>query len=290
MNKIFHFFLMVGSIALMAICLLYPYLPGEYDGLAETLSLMVQVFGLVGMLLVPIGISWLGYELIRTRRKPHPPQKDRGYYFAIASLIAALFVVVAVSLMAAMNTGISFGVLIFAICSGIIIGLARKLRMLQNAGNRSFNPAPLYLILLPGAALFLQLLFAGIAVESSRNRAIAGSEELITLIEDYRTAYGHYPSSLMALNEDFKTSVVGIAQYHYAPNGDGYNLFFQQPRFLFPELGAREIVMYNRLNEHIMPSHAAWILASSPEELVNRQGWYAVYDASAPHWKYFLFD
>jgi len=32
--------------------------------------------------------------------------------------------------------------------------------------------------------------------------------------------------------------------------------------------------MYNRLDEHVMVSHAAWILAGAPEQLEARQGWH----------------
>jgi hypothetical protein len=66
-------------------------------------------------------------------------------------------------------------------------------------------------------------------------------------------------------------------------------LFFEQPVFLF-NFGIREFVVYNKLDEHIMMSHAAWILEGAAEELEARQGWHAVHDASSQHWKYFWFD
>ena len=93
----------------------------------------------------------------------------------------------------------------------------------------------------------------------------------------------------MALHKDYKPSVVGIEQFHYAPNGQAYNLFFEQPTFA-TDFGVREIVMYNRLDEHVMVSHAAWILAGAPEQLEARQGWHSSHDASSPHWKLFWFD
>jgi hypothetical protein len=124
----------------------------------------------------------------------------------------------------------------------------------------------------------------------SRNCAIAQSAELIREIEAHRASQGRYPSSLLAINQDFHTSVVGIEQYHYAANGDAYNLVFEQPRFLFHDIGAREFVVYNPLDEHVLASHVYWILIWSPEELAENQGWFAVHDAGSPHWKYFLFD
>jgi hypothetical protein len=268
----------------------YPYLLGEYDGLAEALSMMMQVFGVVGMLLVPIGVFWVVYELRRKKRaKVNLPHTDTGYYFAIASLIVASFVALVVTIFAWLSTGLSFGLLTLALWVYLVARLIPRLKLLKNVENRSFNPAPLYLFI-PIAALVVQLMFAVPAIEFSRNNAIAMSAEMINEIENYHRAYGSYPLSLNALNKDYHTSVVGIEQYHYAPNGDAYNLYFNQPRFLFPELGAREVVMYNKLDQHIMPSHAYWVLISTPEELAEGQGWYAVHDASTPHWKYFWFD
>src|SRR5688500_9273119 len=37
-----------------------------------------------------------------------------------------------------------------------------------------------------------------------------------------------------------------------------------------------EIVMYNKLDEHLMVSHAAWILTAAPEQLAARQGWHTL--------------
>jgi hypothetical protein len=194
-----------------------------------------------------------------------------------------------VTIFAWLSTGLSFGLITLALWIYLVVRLIPKLKRLQQAENRSFNPAPLYLFI-PVAALVLQLLFAAPAMEFSRNNAITSSAEMINDIEEHYRTYGSYPLSLLALNKDYHPSVVGIEQYYYAPNGDAYNLYFNQPRFLFPELGAREVVMYNKLDQHVMPSHAYWVLISTPEELAQGQGWYAVNDAPTPHWKYFWFD
>ena len=55
--------------------------------------------------------------------------------------------------------------------------------------------------------------------------------ELLGDIEAYHAASGRYPSSFLALHKDYKPSVVDIKQFHYAPNGQAYNLFFEQPTF-----------------------------------------------------------
>ncbi|HEX5885823.1 MAG TPA: hypothetical protein VFY67_14875, partial [Pyrinomonadaceae bacterium] len=46
-----------GGIVLL--CTLLPFLPGSYDNLAVALSEMAHMFGVVGLLLVPVGLIWL---------------------------------------------------------------------------------------------------------------------------------------------------------------------------------------------------------------------------------------
>jgi len=48
--------------------------PGTHDSLAVTLSMMAQALGFSGLLLVPIGVPWLIYELMKRtemRGSPH---------------------------------------------------------------------------------------------------------------------------------------------------------------------------------------------------------------------------
>lgn len=169
----------------------------------------------------------------------------------------------------------------------VVWKLIPKLKLLKNAEPGHFNPTPLYLVVIPVVVLLLQLVLAAPAAEFSRNRAIAKSEELIDGIEAYRNLNGHYPSSLMAVHKDYNPSVVGIERFHYARHGAAYSVFFEQLSFRW---GTREFVMYNKLDEHVMSSHTAWLLSWTPDRIPSRQGWYAVHDASTPHWKYFWFD
>lgn len=285
-----HLVRMGGLVMLIVLCTFYPFLPGEYDGLAVPLSAMAQTFGVVGLLLVPVGVSWLAYELRkRARRKRNLPTTARGYYFALASVVVSSMVAVAVSLVAFVSVGLSFGSLTLALWFYIVSRLVPGLKLLKKAEAENFNPAPLYLVLIPGVVLIFQITLAASATEFSRNRAIARSAELINDIEEHHAAHGRYPSSLLALHKDYHPSVVGIEQFHYAPRGEAYNLFFERPAFM-SEFGIREIVMYNKRDEHLMVSHAAWILAGAPEALEARQGWHSVHDASSSHWKYFWFD
>jgi hypothetical protein len=283
-----HIVRIAGLIALLVVCTFYPILPGGYDPLAVSLSAMAQTLGIVGLLVTPVGIAWLVSEL-QKRARLKRNLAARRYYFALASIITASIVAVAAVIAALINGGVAFAVLTLVVFCYIGSRLISKLKLLKKSEVENFNPAPLYLVFIPVIVLGFQLILAPRATNVSKYRAIAQSAELIGDIEAYHAAYGRYPSSLLALHKDYKPSVVGIEQFHYAPNGQAYNLFFEQPTFA-TDFGIREIVMYNRLDEHVMVSHAAWILAGAPEELEARQGWHSSHDASIPHWKSFLFD
>jgi len=53
--------------------------------------------------------------------------------------------------------------------------------------------------------------------------------------------------------------------------------------------GTREIVMYNKRDEHFAISHDSDILRLATA-VRSIGGYYAVNNAATPHWKYFLFD
>ncbi len=286
-----HLVRMGGIAALVVVCIIYPFLPGSYDSLAMALSTMSQAFGVLGLLLVPAGVFWLAYELRkRAQRKLNLATKARGYYFALATLIVSSVVAIAVSLVALATVGLSFGLLTLVLWLYAVARLIPTLRRLKTAESEHFNPVPLYLVFMPIVVLLAQLTLAAPLTEFSRNNAIAHSAEFIGAIEEYHGKYGRYPASLLAMWKDYYPSVVGVEKFHYAPNGEAYNLFFEQPRFLLDNMGTREWVVYNPCDEQTMFSHTSWILLLAPEEMERSQGWYAVHDASSPHWKYFWFD
>lgn len=273
---------------LIVVCMFLPFMPGEYDLFAATLSAWSQLVGTVGLLLVPLGASWLGYELrLRRRETATPPARDLRHGLALASLAVATLVALGFAAVAWGIVGRSLGFAVIALWVYFAFRLAGKLKAMKHAEARSFNPAPLYLVVVPIVAAVLTFTLVGRAVEFSRNRAIDNSAQLIGDIERYYDARGHYPPSLLALHQDYKPLVVGIEKYHYEPNGDAYNVFFEQ---LSDRIGNREIVMYNKRDEHVMTSHAMDLLTLTPAELAYQRGYNAVNDASRPHWKYFWFD
>ncbi len=283
-----HLVRMGALTVLIVACTFLPFFPGAYDGLAVTLSGMSQLFGVAGLLLVPIGALWLIYEsrkrAPKNRERSH---KDKAYYFAIASVVASSIVAAIVSLGAFVNLGLSLGLGVLAFWTYCVSRMAPKLKLLKHAEIGNFNPAPLYLLVVPTVVALCQFLLVGPATEFSRHYAINKSAELINDIEEYHKTNGRYPTSLSSVTKDYKPSVIGIEQFYYEPNGNAYNLYFEQ---LSNRFGTREIVMYNKLDEHFMASHDGDILSWTSEELHTRRGYYAIHDASSSHWKYFWFD
>jgi hypothetical protein len=283
-----HLARMSATSMLVVACMLLPFLPGRYDGLAVTLSLMSQVLGTAGLLLVPLGALWLAYEL-RGRANDTGGRSGTsiGYWLGLASLGASTLIAVAISLVAFVNVGPSLGVAAIALSVWCAARLVARLRAMRSAAARTFNVTPLYLVVVPVVAAISRLALVGPASEFSRNRAIENSAALIRDIERHHEVHGHYPPSLLSLHKDYEPEVMGIEAYHYEPNGEAYNVYFEHVPDL---LGTREIVMYNHRGQHEMTSHDMDLLLATPAELARGRGYYAVHDASRPHWKRFLFD
>jgi len=279
---------MLAAAVLIAACMFYPYMPGEYDGLAVPLSMMSQLLGIVGLLLVPFGALWLVYEL---RKRPTAagtqPGRDKGFWFGLASLVAATLVVLVLALGASIHLGRTPGIVVIALWAVCAYRLAAGLRSMRGTELRAFHPAPVYLVVLPVVAAILRMTLVGPVSEFGMNRAIENSAEMIRDIEQYRDTHGAYPPSLLSLWPDYRPLVVGVRQYRYEPHREAYNLYFE---VFSTQLDSHEIVMYNKRDEHVMTSHDRDLLLRTPAELVLRRGYYAMLDTSRPHWRRFLFD
>jgi len=288
----FKHIIQISTLTVIAITVIfYPFMPGTYDSAALGVSTIIQLFEVVGLLIVPLGVAWMFYEMRKqVRRKKDLPNKTRGYQFALSVLVIASILLAPISLLILFGVGISFGLLALTLWFSAILRLRPGLKALKESEGEGFNSAPLYLIVIPLIVLVVQFLLARPATEFSRNYVIANSTEMIEDIEQYHTTYGQYPEVLLAAWKDYYPEIVGVEKFHYVPYEGAYNLYFEQPRLFFDIFGTREFVVYNPLDEHIMLSHTSWFVLLTPDELKENQGWYAVNDASSPHWKYFWFD
>ncbi|HKV34974.1 MAG TPA: hypothetical protein VJP89_11645 [Pyrinomonadaceae bacterium] len=281
---ILHILGIVSTIAFILFCTLLPFLPGSYDNLAIALSEMAHMFGIVGLLLVPVGLLWIGFE-----RSSRLAQKRHA--FPLLALIASTLVWASLGLAAIVHSGL---MLAFAVVLIWVLVLRKAWARFRQGGSTSSSLArasalPFYLVAVPIAVALLQWATVDRAVEMSRNRAIANSAPLIAAIEEYRNKNGRYPTSLLAEYPDIRPQVMGIREYHYEPHGAAYNLVFEQFNYRF---GTREFVVYNPLDENVMTAHAIDILEMTPEQLIveRTRGHYSGHDLPQPHWKYFWFD
>jgi hypothetical protein len=283
-----HLALMMAASSLIVVCMFYPFLPGDYDGLAVTLSAMAQLFAMAGLVLVPLGAIWLPYEIKTAAAKSRArPGSRTGYWFGLASICAATIVAIVVSFGAGIDQHQSLGLVVIAIWAYVAVRLTARLKAMRDAEVPTFNPAPIYLVVLPIVAAVFKFTLVPQAAEFSRNRAIDDSSRIISDIERYRDTHGHYPQSLQSLWDDYRPSVIGVKGYCYEPNGEYYNLFFEH---FAVALDMKEIVMYNQRDEQDFSSHNSDLLLLSAPQIRAQRGHVAAHDASRRHWKYFLFD
>ncbi len=280
-----HILTTISISALIILCMFLPFLPGRYDKLAVTLSFMTQLFSLASLLLVPLGLFWLWFEI--TKRKTTMGSDKKTKRFTIAAGLTLGFITVVVSLGALTNYNLSFGILFLAFCFSLLTRTYLKLKREGISDNLKFNPTPLYLITIPIVVALVKFTLITTGVEFSRDYAIKKSEPLITAIEAHYAKNGNYPISLQALHTDILPEIIGIKQYHYEPNGTAYNLYFKQ---FSDELDVEEIVMYNKLDEHAFAAHVLDILEYSGKELALRRGDRHKYKLSKPHWIYIKFE
>lgn len=276
-----HLLGIVTATGALILARLLPFLPGRYDPLAVPLSEMSQVLGFVGLLLVPIGALWVasGYW---------SRLAGKQYGIALAALIASSVVGVSATLFA-LTFSVLLGVGAIALWVYVIWRLWPRLNALKRTTRRPTSPVAFYLLIVPIAAVLIQMATVAPAIESSRYRAIQNSARLIADIEQHRATHGRYPESLLTVWPDYWPGLIGIKEYHYEPSGDAYNLFFEQFAL---HVGTREFVMYNPQDKQAMTSHKLDLLELTPQQLAVEQGrgHYAVHDAPYPHWKYFWFD
>jgi hypothetical protein len=289
----------IAAITILAVaCMFYPFLPGRYDRLAVTLSMMAQLVGLAGLLMVPIGAAWLIYEFVRCRaHRPGQPEfdsrTDKGIYFAAVAIAVSSVVAVVVALGTATQNALSLGACVLIVWAYMAWRWLRILWFPRSGTISRFNYLPLYLILVPSILMIVRLAFIERAVEFSRNHAIAGSAAFINAIEAYHERHGRYPASLASSLSDYDPPIIGVERYHYEPSGRAYNVFFEQPTF---PIGTQEFVMYNPLDDHSLMVHDQDLLQATQEQIDAEREFHVAHHAydvprpAPPHWKFFWFD
>src|SRR5262249_35884968 len=240
-----HIVCMTLATAGLTLCTFMPFLPGRYDSLAIPLSVMSQIAGKGGFLPVPVGVAWIASTYSNGRT-------GRGRPFAVAALAVSSFLWLVVSLVALVTGGFYLSLGTFMVGVVVVVRLLSRLRQRPDATMETARAMPIYLIVIPVAVTVLQMVLADPATEFSRTRVIRNSGQLIADIEQYRSAHGRYPTSLLSVWEDYSPSVIGVDRFHDEPAGDSYNVVFEHLSF---RLGTREFVVYNPRDEQVMTSH-----------------------------------
>lgn len=284
-----HVYWLLAMGLLTALCMVLPYLPGEYDALAWPLSMMAQAFAIAGSTLVPLGLVWLVYELKQKTNVDEATSSGTNwdFRFLIAAIALGTLVATAMAIAGFVSAGPALGIGVLALWAYCAKRLIAQFNQDFQNSPRRFNPAPLYLIVLPLAALAFRAIAIEPASEASRRRVIENSTTLLAEIEQYRNERGSYPVSLLSVGEDYNPGVMGVRRYFYEPNGEVFNLYFEHPCV---DLAANEVVMYNKLGQQDMSSHNRDLLELSPTDIEAQRGHFAERGAGAPHWKIFLFD
>ena len=188
------------------------------------------MFGIVGLLLVPVGIAWLIVE-VRARSTGSPAAGVWSSRLAWVALVAVTVVGGIVALATFPSTPVA-GVILVLVGGYAFARAVASLRRSDDGDRDRLNPAPLYLVIVPLIVTSAQLVFHAPAVGAARGIAMEHAAQLIAEIERDRETTGRYPVSLVAVWPDYRTGVVGVRRYEYEPSGDAYNLSFEQFRLI----------------------------------------------------------
>lgn len=123
-------------------------------------------------------------------------------------MIICTFIILILSLFAALSVGKSLGVLTLLLWTFIAILLRPKIKLVKKQAKNT-HWLPVYLIYLPITSLLLQLTIAKHLTQLSRNRAIENASRFIRHIEEYHIQQGQYPLTLQAQNKNYFPDVVG---------------------------------------------------------------------------------
>ncbi len=122
------------------------------------------------------------------------------------------------------------------------------IQKLKKKTDYKFNPAPLYLVLIPVIALLSSKFAVENVAAFTREKAIVKTEPLISAIEKYKTENGEYPENLESLigkyiQEIPKLNIMGTRAYQYEKRNSSFQLTFER----LWHWNATEVVIYNTL-------------------------------------------
>jgi len=255
---------------LVVLFMIVPFLPGPPNKLSSFLGMLGNVTGFFGLVLVPIGFLWWRFPLV-------------------TSIIAAVIILM-INLMLIPGAYGVYGISTAIIAALVLLaGIFYSIKIIKKIKNNTgFNlpPLGLYLITIPLIALGTRVYITKPMSDYSRNLAIERGQELVSIIEEFKTRQGRYPEIIGELKKDVPGPfVMGIDKFRYTKYNDQYFLSFSQ----WPDGGAtEEIVLFGKQNpEKRWISHEEYNYKNDMHRIM---GAYASYDTKHENWRYYLCD
>lgn len=250
-------FLLLLTVFVIVLVACAPFLPGPYIHATRRLSSFSQHLGFFGLLIVPIGTLWLLIELRNSSLQGrHLNGWTSGFYFSLLIFVPWLLLQTWSILLVVNDLGVIHGVAPTIITIVLLWFVIPQLRRLRHKSAYQFNPAPLYLILIPITALVTNQLALERIAEMTRGSAIAKTQPLIAAIEEYKTQYGEYPDLLNDVEGTFipkipQTNFLGMSGYRYEKRDEGYQLSFEQSHDFY----VTEVAVYDKTTHKTPGAH-----------------------------------
>lgn len=275
-----HLARVAGVLIGVTAAVFWPCAPGRYDPLALPLSSVARCVSWALLLFVPIGVGWWCRDTFVGR-----PAGGRLLRVALVIAATATGIVFAASAAA-------FGGVVLALACASLAGIVVRWRAARWIGTAaamgSGTSALLYLSVVPGLVLGLQLWLFEPAVAANRARVITSAGPLIAQLEAYRTERGEFPESLLSVTTDYPPRATSVPRFWYERAGAAYNLVFEQPP---AALDMREFVVYNPAGHAVLTSHDSDLLLFQGDDLERRRGFPSSADVpNHPGWRVFRFD
>lgn len=278
-----HAVLIVPVVVALLGATAFPFLPGRYDELAVPISTAARVIGVGSLLLVPIGIAWLLYEVIGTSGGPRPMRTR----FAGAAVGAMSILMVLAFVGAAATFAMSLGVGALAAWALFLWRRTGSMLAWARGGDGSYVRPALALTAVPIVTAGAIIGMAEPLQRWSRNLTMDAMQRLIDDIEKYREVRGVYPQALFAEWMDYRAEIIGVRGYQYERVDGAYSIAIEIPAF---DPAARVFLMYNPNDAFRMASHDEWPLTWTDNQLARHRGYSISREVGRQHWRVLYFD